>query len=957
MINNSKLSLAIKLGLLSSSLGLFNLAYAADDDVKNKNAKNEIERVEVTGSRILREGAIAPSPVTIISGEQLVNAGVINIGEALNDLPALANTYSLANSGRFIGTAGLNILDLRNMGTARTLVLVDGKRHVSSSAGSASVDTNTIPSEWIERVEIITGGASAVYGADAVTGVVNFVLKKNIEGLSVKATAGVADNNPYDNKKFSLSYGSNFDNDRGNAAFSLEYATQNSLNALDNPWTSTSNFSLRNQNQTEENKDSLDFPDKIYTPNAGYYAINNAGAYSTLPQWWANITNTFNRDGSQRDIFTGDNVDGIKCADCDSFNLGQFNDLQPTFDRYNANFKVNYDLNDDTNLYFSAKYSKTKAQDVGQPAFFFYNPQNWVSIDNPYMDQSVVDLLNESGADGIVVNRMMTDLGRRIEDDTRETQRYVAGVTGVVANDWDYDISVVYGQTDLDRVNSNNMIMANYFNALDAVRDASGNIVCRNEEARNAGCVPVNIMGFGQPSQAAIDYINTVSRSNSIIKQTVVGGSISNNDLYELPAGSIGVAFGLEYRKEQSTTHEADNAEGTFFNVLGEDNGSFNVKEIFGETSIPVISDVVGFKQLTLEAAIRYADYSTIGNATSWKLGLDWQIIDELRARSTYSTALRAPNISEIYGAESQTFFSVNDTCKSSELADLENATTRRANCAALGVPTDFDSTYDSASIEGLSGGNRNLDPESSKSFTFGLIYQPEFIDGFTMTVDYWKIELTDAISATGAQDIINRCVDSETGINNQYCALITRDSSSHEISLIKQYSLNLSGQDAAGVDFEFGYDFAALNGEFSTTLIGTRLLERKTYPFQDDPTDFTENAGTTGEANWQTNLNVNYTSGAWRASWKTRYLESVSLYTDQQLADNPNPNSLMSYPGYVVSDMTVGYDFDNGLGLSLGIDNVLNKELPFGTTGTGGSSAGYDNIGRFAYVTLSFKM
>jgi iron complex outermembrane recepter protein len=955
MTKNTKLSLAIKLGILTSCLGLFNIAYAEDDKNVNKD-EEEVEKIEVTGSRILREGAIAPSPVTIISGAQLVNAGVINIGEVLNDLPALANTYSLANSGRFIGTAGLNILDLRNMGTARTLVLVDGKRHVSSSAGTASVDTNTIPSEWIDRVEIITGGASAVYGADAVTGVVNFVLKKNIEGLSVKATAGFADNNPYDNKKFSLSYGSNFDNNRGNAAFSLEYATQNSLNALDNPWTATSYSSLKNQNQPEDS-DSTEFPDKIYTPNAGYYAINNAGAYSTLPQWWANINNTFNRDGTQRDIFTGDNVDGIKCSDCDYFNLRQFTELQPTFDRYNANFKVNYDINDETNAYFSAKYSKTKAQDVGQPAFFFYKPQNWVSIDNPYMDQSVVDLLNESGADGIVVNRMMTDLGRRIEDDTRETQRYVAGITGVVANDWDYDASIVYGQTDLERVNSNNMVMANYYNALDAVRDDSGNIVCRSEEARSEGCAPVNIMGFGQPSQAAVDYINTVSRSTSVIKQTVIGGSIANSDLYELPAGSIGVAFGLEYRKEQSTTNEADNAEGTFFNVLGEDNGSFNVKEIFGEVSIPVISDVIGFKQLTVEAAVRYADYSTIGNATSWKLGLDWQVFDELRARSTYSTALRAPNISEIYGAESQTFFSIDDTCKSSELDYLQNSDTRRANCAALGVPTDFDSTYDSASIEGLSGGNRNLNAESSKSLTVGLIYQPEFIDGLSMTVDYWKIELTDAISATGAQDILNRCLDSETGIDNQYCALITRDSTTNEITLIKQYSLNLAGQDAAGIDFELGYDFDALYGQFSTTVIGTRLFERKEYPFQDDPTDFIENAGTTGEATWQTNLNVNYTSGAWRATWKTRYLQNVSLYTDQELADNPNPNSLMRFPGYVLSDMTIGYDFESGFGLTLGIDNVLNKELPFGTTGTGGGSAGYDNIGRFAYATLSYRM
>lgn len=943
----TKITKAISLALLAGAVSMPTMAF-------EEESANDVERIEVTGSRILREGAIAPSPVTVISGDDLLNTGAINIGEALNELPALANTYSLANSGRFIGTAGLNILDLRNMGTDRTLVLVDGKRHVSSAAGSASVDTNTIPSSWVERVEIITGGASAVYGADAVTGVVNFILKKNIEGLDVSATKGFSDEGPYKNSKYTFSYGQNFDNDRGNAAFAVEYVEQNRFRRLDRAQLSVPYANLRNRNQTDETRDSLDQPDKIYTPNAGHYYINNAGVFSAGGDIYS-----FNRDGTPRQQFLGDNVDGIRCSDCDVFNLGQFTDIQPKFDRLNLNFKVNYDVAEDHNVYFSAKYAKVEAEDHGQPAFYFFNGVNTVQRDNAFVGDELGQLMDDNNLTSIRVNRMMTDLGVRIEEDERETKRFVLGAEGDFAEDWSYDVSVVYGVTDHTRANLNNLVKANYANALDSVRDANGNAICRSEEARAAGCVAVDILGFGAPSQAAIDYINTTSVGSSKIEQTVIGGSISNGAIYDMPAGPVGFAAGLEYRKEESVTKEPENAKNgaTFFNSLGEDEGSFSVREAFVEISVPLLTDLPLVEDLTLETAARFADYTTIGNATSWKAGIDWSVGYGLRIRSTYSEALRAPNIGEIFGAASETFFNIDDPCKRENLDDLANRTTRANNCAALGIPADFNSDYDSASIRGSQSGNPDVREEKSESTTIGFVYQPEFIDGASLTVDYWKIELTDAISTTGAQDILDRCVDSESGINNQYCNLITRDAATSEITLLQRSVLNLAGQDASGVDFEFGYDFELAGGDVKTTLIGTYLIERKSYPFQDDPSDFTENAGTTGEAEWQANLSVGYTNGNWNGTWKTRYLQDVSLYTDQELEDNPNPSSLMTFPSYVVSDMTAGYNFENGISLKVGIDNVFDKDLPIGTSGTGAGSAGYDNIGRFYYTQISFSM
>lgn len=600
--------------------------------------------------------------------------------------------------------------------------------------------------------------------------------------------------------------------------------------------------------------------------------------------------------------------------------------------------------------YVSAKYVNSKGQNNGQPAFWFFNRQNVIQRDNAFLHQSVKDYMDAEGVSSIGVSRMMTDLGRRVEDNTRETTRFVTGLRGYVMEDWNYDVSFVYGKTEIERINRNNLIRANYFNALDAVDDGNGNIVCRSEAARAEGCVPVNIMGFGQPTQAARDYINTTSIGNSEIEQTVVSASLANSELFEVPAGYVGIAMGAEYREEKSEQTEPDNVVGTFFNVLGEDKGKFDVTEVFAEVTAPVIDGLV------FDAAVRFADYSTIGNATSWKVGFDWEILESLRMRTTFSEALRAPNISEIFGAESQTFFSVDDPCKSSELDLLANAATRRANCAALGVPVAFDSDYDSATLEGLQGGNRDLNEEKAETLTVGFVYQPEMIEGFSMTVDYWKIELTDAINSVAAQDILDRCVDAEEGIDNQYCRLITRGSNS-EITQIRRYSLNLAGQDAAGVDFEFGYDFDALGGTFKTTLIGTRLLERKEYPFQDDPTDFIENAGTTGEAKWQSNLTVDYMIDDISVKWSTRYLEEVSRYTPQELEDNPNPNNILTHGTYIVSDMSVSYAIDDSMSLTLGVDNVFNRELPFGTYGDGASSASYDNIGRFGYLTFSYKM
>ncbi len=959
MFRRQILTQAIRLSLTAAATSAALLSTAAI--AQQTTAAEPVERVQVTGSRIDREGAIAPSPVTSISGAELMETGAMNIGEVLNELPALASTYSMANSGNNIGTAGLNLLDLRGMGAARTLVLVDGKRHVSSSAGEASVDTNTIPTSWVESVEIITGGASAVYGADAVTGVVNFKLKKNIEGLEVSATAGKANDNPYNNHKFNFSYGSDYAGGRGNAAFAAEVSGQRAINATERSLTRTPYMDVRNP----ANKDKKDpvtgatihdgIPDRITLPNTGWYDSSIKGNFY-LDE--ANGTNwyTFNKDGSVQLQNIGTTYgEWGRCSNCDLLNLKEYADLQPDFSRYNLNAKTNFELNDNHTLSAEAKHVVSGGDTAGQPSFFEYDTALEIKADNAYIHPTLAALMAKNGLDAVYLHRFNKDAGRRIEENTRTTNRAVVALDGNLNDDWSYETYAVYGQTKLEQENFNNLIRKNFAQSFDAVKDGNGKIVCRDAAAQAAGCVPTSVFGYGAVNPAASAWFNTNSLSTSTIKQHVVNASVANSALFELPAGMGGFAAGTEYRREQSdSTPDAFAATGaTFLNALQEEHGKFNVKEAFAEITAPIVSDLYLVQDLTMDAAIRVADYSSTGNATSWKTGLDWTLNDEIRVRSTYSVALRAPNISELYGPQNQTYFRVNDPCGK----EYNQSALRVKNCQLLGIPATFDPTATASTIEGLAGGNPALKPEESKSYTVGAVYQPELIENLTFTVDYWSIDIDDAISSVSAQNILDKCVDNPNGINNQFCALVKRDPTSKELKLITSITQNVAAQTAEGVDFEIGYDFDVMGGLVKTKLLGTYLDSRKTFSFQDNPSVYEENAGTEGEAVWQENFSVAYTRDAWTASWKTRHLSAVSRYTDQELEINPDRIDIMGYGSYFITDISLGYQFENGVNWSVGIDNLFDRNLPGVSTGTTTEGASYDNIGQFFYTTVSYKM
>ncbi len=960
LASQKPISLGFKKKTIAHSIGLILVTSGYSAIGQEAATDDDVEKIKITGSRILREGAIAPSPVTVISGEDLLKSGAISIGEALNDLPSLANTFSLANAGGTIGTAGLNLLDLRGMGTARTLVLVDGKRHVSANPGTASVDVNTIPTAWVEKVEIVTGGASAVYGADAVTGVVNFVLKKDITGLDVSLSKSYAEEGPYDSDKFTLSAGTDFNDGRGNIGIAITHYQQDGMNAKDRRSTRTPSAEVTNPaNGDTRNDDGSTnhdgIPDRIVITDAAWYDDSTAGNFYTYDATGAHWF-IFNPDGSVRPQNLGTTYNWGRCSgECDQLDLNKYIELQPTFSTTNVSLKGNYDLTDDINLYGDVKFVRTKADSIGQPSFFEYGSGITINRDNPFIDESLATLMDTNALTSINLHRFNEDIGRRFEENTRETTRFVVGLEGDFNDDWSFDLYALYGKSEREQINVDNVVTERMRQSADAIRDTDGSIVCRDEDARAEGCIASTFFGFGNVNPLAAEWFTVDSVSNSKIQQTVLSFSVTNGGIFELPAGFVGLAAGMEYRKEESDDiPDAFAATGaTFLTALQEEHGDFDVTEAYLETSIPVLSDIDFVQDLTVDVALRFADYSTIGGALSWKVGADWVFNDQLRFRTTLSEAIRAPNISELFAAKGQNFAFINDPCD----VNFNQSATRLANCAALGIPSDAQINPVS-SVELLTGGNPNLKEEESTSFTAGVVYQPDFVEGLSFTVDYWNIEIDDAIQLVDAQDILDKCVDSEAGINNQFCTLVTRRAD-FTLELIESTQQNVAKTEAEGVDFEVGYDFDALSGSFSTQFIGTYLKSRKEFPFQIDPSQMEEFAGTTGEAEWQANVLLGYRNENWNANWRTRYLGDVSRYTPQDLQANPDRSNVMGYGSYFQTDVSVGYTFENQVTLDIGVDNVFDRGLPEFTTGTSTTSgdASYDNIGRLYYVTLSYTM
>jgi outer membrane receptor protein involved in Fe transport len=994
------------------------------------------DTIVVTGSRIRRSGFDTPQPVTVIDSEAIALSGTAsNIGNFLAELPALGSTFTTGNSTRFIGTVGQARLDLRDLGTARTLVLVNGKRHVSQAPGTAVVDVNTIPTDLIERVEVITGGASAIYGADAVTGVVNFILRDDFEGLKFRGQAGTGAQGHFDDWFVSATGGVNFDDGRGNAYLSAEYAVRSSVFARDLDNSIAAGGRTIDCTQAAQDFFGSEFvPDDFITnggectlpANAGISFISNAGTftngalYSALdaagfprafePFFAAPIDPdgdgifessipyfTFLPDGTVVQQDTSNFTPDQECFNCDFLDLRSDTQIQPRIERINFSAGLNYEIRPWAEFYINTKYVNTIAESTGQPTFNNGGGAIRIASDNAFASPSLQQFFTDSGIDEIFLQRFNVDLGLRGEENENNTYRIVTGFRGdyenpLTGNDWTYDLSFNYGSTKRNLVALNNRLNQNFLIATDAVFAPDGSIECRvTQQLRDgedltapdgsavdpsvaARCVPANILGFGNISPAAEAFINVDSLRTDQNTQMVWSG-FTTGDLFNLPAGPVGFAMGGEYREETSETRPAleDSLGLTFGNVLQNQDGQFDVWEVFGEISVPVLADFPLAEELTLDAAVRYGDYSTIGGATSYKAGATWSPIEDITFRGVYSIAIRAPNIGELFGPLNQTFFTVTDPCSETDIATLEaagaaaQAALRRTNCAALGRPAGFESTADDATLPGQQGGNVNLQEERATTYTVGAVMQPRYIPGLQLSADYFNVKIDGGIGVVGAQNILDLCVESPS-INNPFCLNITRDPATFEITNILSSAVNFSALEVEGVDYEMLYSFNTNDlfglvgmdmgtdlGSTTFRVIGTHYMTNRSFPNPADPTDPESILGELGQPKNTLNFTMVQRVGPFTGNYRVRY-ESNQLagLDDEDVLANPFEFFPVNTGRIFTHDVSMRYDITDTIGVTAGINNVTNN-LPakylVSSTGTGAGSGAFSNIGRFYYI------
>ncbi|PCH97207.1 MAG: TonB-dependent receptor [Gammaproteobacteria bacterium] len=968
MYNNSKIAKAIRLAMMCGAAATVSISTSAFS-AEEKSAEEEVERIEVTGSRIKRVALSTPSPIITVDAAELLRFGNPDLGSMLAELPAIGATSTIIGNNNSNGNAGISSVDLRRLGTKRTLVLVNGKRHVAGSPGSAQVDLSTIPASLIERVEVITGGASAVYGSDAVSGVVNVILKDDFEGLEFNLTGGNSTEGVgTENYTFNVLGGANFADDKGNVTFfaGIEDTTE-VMSAAIRQWDNWGTV-LNPLNEGEEDG----VFDRMRRRNVGSEMINDFGVINPF----GGGRFTFDKDGNRKDACTRSETNsfafGELQADCGDtgFFTEQYENYIPAVERTSIGSTVNYEITENINFFSDFKYTRSDVKQQFQPSFRFGSIRINVE-DNAFLSDEVRNELGGTGTASMA--KFFGELGNRSAKNTRELFRYVGGLEGYFSlgdTDLDYELFYIYGETTNTRVTENDLIPGNLAAGIDSVIDpATGQAVCRSQLASAQGegytdpatvgagnCVAYNPFGFAQSSQAALDWVSADVTREDVIKQEVIGGSLSGDSgaFFELPGGAVGMAAGFEYRTESSATITDElTKSGSLLGAATPDEfGEYDVTEMFVEVSMPILSGMFLAQELTVDAAYRYADYSHAGSVDAWKFGVVYAPIEDLRFRGTVGAAVRAPNINEAFSPLSPGFGRVSDPCDADNIDDDPD---RVANCAALGIPAGFQAN-DNVSIDVISGGNDNLKPEESTSLTVGTVWTPSYLEGFSVTLDFYDIEIQDAIISVSAQNIADNCVDATGGPDANFCDAVDRDPTTNDIELVRSGFLNASAFNTSGVDVEMRYNFAlesfSLPGELRLSLFVNKLLELERFEFQDRPDEINVEVGEVGDPELQARMSATYNLDDFSVTWQARYIDRVVTYDVSPGGGSPEDLESGYVPSVTTHDLSFNYIVNNNLRVYAGLRNVFDK-LPVGWT----NNPLYDLIGRRAYagVTVNF--
>lgn len=968
--------------------------------VEEKSKVKVDEKITVTGSRLRRDSFSVATPLATMNREAIEDTGIGSLSDILIDeLPQISEGSSNSNSQSSVQNTGLSTIDLRELGTNRTLTLIDGRRVVSNSYSGNYVSLSTIPSGMVDRVEVITGGASAAYGSDAIAGVVNIITQQDKEGFSFKVRGGESTEGGAKELGLDADYGTAFNDDRGYIFMSSSYDKEYGLTFWDR--------------ERAQQQDSWDYDDDLMcnlmqTENgdqcmrditsADWRSLSDSIPGGVFNEGKSSGERWYNSEGMQTDW--NEERDGI--------NTNQFVMLRVPDEKASVAIKVDYDLTDDVMFYGQLQYSYNRSINSKAPesedecdkivtrdletGAFGEDCIGKIPLENPLMPTEIAEYGKDAYWD-----RNFAEVGNIINDNTRVTVRSWAGLQGTMFDgDWDWDLSVGYGKFKQEQVRSNELYVAKVRNGLNIEEDGSGGYQCIDADARADGCVPVNLFGEGAISTEAADYIRANPEINTDIEQVSMLGYIAG-DLFEMPAGAVASAFGFEYRKDSQSVSTNVPEGGVTFNYVPDFDGDISVFEVFGEAAFPLLKDVVGAKTLTAEVSVRIGQYDldNVDLVQSYKTGLVWEPIEGYAFRANWARAQRAPTITEAMSPPRGDYDSFDDICDgvtatSTGRAD-DNCRLDTGIAATIEAEGEFEDDNNGYSPN---VGNPDLFEETADTFTLGVTMAPAAIEDFRIAVDYYDISIEDAITSFGNEDILEFCYDSslDYGDNNSFCNDVSRDPDGQITGVMQrvynQDEIRTNGFDVAA-EYKFDLnDYGRLKFKADWTHVLT-YEETKTSP---DGQYTTEQTGSLSADVFEDKATASATwyKDEWRVRWSVKYksgvVSSKSRYDDfytpldengeggtipeyeaacavdtSACVDNPETPYKLHLPSYVRNDISLSYSMDlpqeGKLRLFGGINNIFDNNGPFIIGGKGNYDSNYGGgKGRFYYAGAEFK-
>ena len=973
------------------------------------------EAIIVTGSRIARPDLTTASPIQILGQQEFQLSGAVNVEEVLYDLPQVVPSLTGASNNPGDGAA---TVDLRGLGAKRTLVLVNGRRWMSYDV-TQIVDLNTIPASLVKRADVLTGGRGAVYGSDAIAGVVNFVLNDEFEGMQVDAGYRLTQQGDGATFNVSATIGTNFANGKGNVTVYASYAQRDPIFQADRSFTAVT--------QADDGDGTGLYPGGSgsipglrfssgqiagVSPlgvNTGKYVANPTPGGPPLLVGRNGIGNRkFATDGSYSP-YTG----------ADAFNYAPDNYLQLPQERWFMGGFAKYEVNEHVEAYMETAFVNNQVNTQLAPTPI--SGSFLVAVNSPYysaatqatmlqLDQSeivgVIDpstkkiMLDANGlpiyanasaasplkysngnvsgstyqGDGktvISTGRRLVEVGPRISKNNRDAYRILGGLRGEISGDWRYDGYYSFSRTTNTESQFGNVSRSKYQDAINTTGTTLATVACASG---NAGCVPANIFGTGNISPAAADYMRISATNTTTLQEQVANFAVTNGNLFDfgMGAGPVGFAAGYEWRSEQGDFNPdtaLSSGDVVGFNGGQRTIGGWSVSDLFAELNVPIVADKPGFYNLELNGAYRYSMYSnSVGNASTYSLGGQWAPIKGLTVRGQYQHALRAPSISELYTGIADSFPTFTDYCRQAVAAT--NATLK-ASCLANGVGaaavgTKFGSG--NSQIQSYIQGNANLEAETSNTWTVGAVIVPSQVPQLSLTVDYYNIDITNAINGAGpgATNIRDACFGTPNNgyvpYDTSYCALIPRDSA-YEVDGLLNFNNNSGYIATSGIDANLQYGLNANFGfanesKFTLRLSVTYLINYETNPIAIVPDLLVNCTGhfgaTCGDpyAVWRGSARVTWASGPLTTSLLWRYIGST---TDDGTAGDVAVTDLGAKSYF---DLSASWNVSKNFSFLLGIDNLFNAGYPIVGTANAQQSNGYpstyDPYGRRFFIGAS---